>query len=86
RAIGLYDPSGRAMRHLHAALRRAQAGQGQAHLVFYGASHVASDFFTNIVRTRLQQRFGNAGHGFILPARPWRTYRHIGLTVTSAVM
>ncbi len=76
--IELYDPSGRALAPLYRALRRAQAGEGQARLVFYGASHVASDFFTNVLREQLQSRFGNAGHGFILPARPWRTYRHLG--------
>lgn len=84
-AIELYDPSGRALAPLYRALRRAEAGEGQARLAFYGASHVASDFFTNVLRERLQARFGNAGHGFILPARPWRHYRHLGgVTVESS--
>lgn len=78
RDIELYDPSGRALAPLYRALRRAQAGEGQARVLFYGASHVAGDFFTNVVREQLQRRFGNAGHGFILPARPWRHYRHLG--------
>lgn len=77
-AIELYDPSGRALAPLHRALRRAEAGEGQARILFYGASHVAADFFPNVVREQLQSRFGNAGHGFILPARPWRHYRHLG--------
>ncbi|HEY8430267.1 MAG TPA: GDSL-type esterase/lipase family protein [Sandaracinaceae bacterium] len=76
--IDLYDPSGRALAPLYRALRRAEAGEGQARILFYGASHVAADYFTNVVRTRLQERFGDAGHGFILPARPWRYYRHLG--------
>lgn len=76
--IELYDPSGHALGSFHAALRRAEAGEDQARVMFYGASHVAADFFTNVVRQRLQARFGDAGHGFLMPARPWRHYRHLG--------
>jgi len=83
--IELYDPSGEALSSFHAALRRAEAGEDQARILFYGASHVAADFFTNVVRERLQARFGDAGHGFIMPARPWRHYRHLGgITVESS--
>jgi lysophospholipase L1-like esterase len=82
--IGLYDPGGAALASFHRALRRAEAGEGQARIVVYGASHVAADFFTNVIRERLQARFGNAGHGFILPARPWRHYRHLGVDVESS--
>ncbi|MCA9610401.1 MAG: hypothetical protein KC619_32620 [Myxococcales bacterium] len=77
-AIGLDDPSGQAMYSFHQALRRAEAGDDQARIVFYGASHVASDLFTNVVRQRLQERFGDAGHGYLMPVRPWRHYRHLG--------
>ena len=76
--IELYDPSGRSMASFHEALRRADAGEAQARVMVYGASHVAADFFTNVVRQRLQTRFGDAGHGFLMPVRPWRTYRHLG--------
>lgn len=76
--ISLYDPSGQGLRPLHEALRRAAAGEGQARIMVYGASHVAADFFSNVVRERLQTRFGDAGHGFLMPARPWRGYRHLG--------
>ncbi len=77
------DPSGTALRALHAALRRAERGEGQARIVVYGASHVASDTWTAMTRRVLQERFGDAGHGFVLPAPPWRTYRHEGVTVES---
>lgn len=83
-AIPLFDPGGRAMMPFYRALRRAEAGEGQARIVFYGASHVAADWFTDVVRTRLQAQFGDAGHGFIMPARPWRHYRHRGVTVESS--
>ncbi len=76
--VGVYDPSGRALRSFHDALRLAEAGEDQARVVFYGASHVASDLFTHVIRQRLQERFGDAGHGFLMPVRPWRGYRHLG--------
>lgn len=58
------DPSGRALDAFHAALRRAERGEGTARLAFYGGSHMAGDTFTGRVRERLQERFGDAGHGF----------------------
>lgn len=83
--IALYDPSERALASFHAALRRAEAGEDQARILVYGASHVAADLFTDEVRQRLQARFGNAGHGFMMPALPWRHYRHQGgLSVESS--
>ncbi|MBK7772712.1 MAG: hypothetical protein IPI43_01020 [Sandaracinaceae bacterium] len=79
--IAIEDRDGSSMRALHAALRRAERGEGQARLVFYGASHVASDLFTGVVRSRLQARFGDAGHGFVMPVAPWRSYRHQGVRI-----
>lgn len=76
--IGFYDPSGSAMRPFHDALRGIATEDRQVRVMFYGASHVASDLFTHVVRERLQTRFGDAGHGFLMPARPWRHYRHLG--------
>ena len=32
----------------------------------------------------LQARFGNAGHGFILPAKPWAWYQHAGVRVNGS--
>lgn len=81
--IAIEDRDGRSMAPLHAALRRAARGEGQARLLFYGASHVASDLFTGYLRRELQRRFGDAGHGIVLPAHPWRTYRHRGVEVES---
>lgn len=76
RDMGFEDPSGKALASFHAALKRARTGKGKARIVFYGASHTASDLFTGVVRRELQKRFGDAGHGFVLPARPWNAYRH----------
>lgn len=69
-------PQGRSMRAFHQALARAAAGEGKARILFYGASHVASDIFTGRVREALHARFGDAGAGFVMPARPWPHYRH----------
>lgn|GEM_PF-1321321 len=81
--IPVEDPNGTALRSFHAALTRAAAGEGQARVLVYGASHVASDTWTGIVRRALQTSFGDAGHGFILPVEPWRRYHHMDITVTS---
>lgn len=82
-AIPLYDPSGHALDAFHGALRRAALGEGQARVVVYGASHVASDFATGTLRTMLQDEFGDAGHGFVLPVHPWRYYHHVGIEIES---
>lgn len=82
--IGIEDRDGRSMAALHQALRRAEAGEGQARLAFYGASHVASDLFTGYLREQLQARFGDAGHGMVMMAHPWRTYRHFGIELESS--
>jgi lysophospholipase L1-like esterase len=81
--ISIEDPSGRALDAFHAALRRAEAGEDQARVLLYGASHVAADMFPDVLRDRLQARFGDAGHGFVLPARVWRHYRHQDVDVDS---
>ncbi|MDD9938275.1 MAG: SGNH/GDSL hydrolase family protein [Myxococcales bacterium] len=80
-AIPIEDPSGRALAAFHAALGRAERREGRARIAFYGASHVASDLFTGRIRQRLQARFGDAGPGFVLPAKPWRWYRHHGVKI-----
>jgi lysophospholipase L1-like esterase len=80
--IPVHDPSGRALDGFYAGLERARSG-GKARIAVWGASHVAADFFTGYVREQLQSRFGDAGHGFILPAQPWRSYRHLHVDVES---
>ncbi len=47
--------------------------------MFYGASHVAADFYTDVIRSKLQQRFGDAGTGFVVPAHPFGGYRNAGI-------
>ncbi len=81
--IAIEDRDGKSMEALHRALARAAAGEGKARLLFYGASHVASDLFTGYIRRELQARYGDAGHGFLLPVHPWRTYRHRDINIES---
>lgn len=81
--IAIEDRDGNSMKALHRALARAAAGEGQARLLFYGASHVASDLFTGYIRRELQARYGDAGHGFVVPVHPWRGYRHSDIDIES---
>lgn len=81
--IAIEDLDGRSMDRFHAALARAARGEGQARLVFYGASHTAADLYTGLLRNALQSRYGDAGPGFVLPVHPWRRYRHHQLTIES---
>jgi lysophospholipase L1-like esterase len=81
--IAIEDRDGKSMEALHRALARAEAGEGQARLLFYGASHVAGDLFTGYIRRELQTRYGDAGQGFLLPVHPWRTYRHRDINIES---
>lgn len=74
RAIAIEDPSGQALDHFHASLARAGAGQGQSRVVWWGASHTAPDRYVGLVRRALQERFGDAGPGFVLPVRPFAGY------------
>ncbi len=54
---------------------RAAAKKRTTRVAFYGASHVAGEFFTGQVRRLLQERFGDAGHGLVMPGPPWKGYR-----------
>lgn len=73
-AIAIEDPSGHALDAFHGALSRAEAGAGQARVVWWGASHTAPDRYVGHVRRALQERFGDAGPGFVLPVRPFSGY------------
>jgi len=74
--VPIYDPRGDSLEPLYAALRRTQAEGTTTRIAFFGASHVASDLFTDVIRQRLQARFGDGGPGFALTAKPWRWHRH----------
>lgn len=60
------------------------ARQRSVHIVQFGDSHTAADFFSGQLRSRLQQRFGNGGIGFVSPlGLPGQRYGNIALRSTS---
>lgn len=72
------DPSGHALDPFFAALAAVERGSpgAIARVTYYGDSIVASDFVTATLRRKLQRRFGDAGHGFMLMANAWPGYFH----------
>jgi lysophospholipase L1-like esterase len=64
---------------LHATERR-DAG-AVTKILHYGDSPTTADLITADVRALFQKEFGDAGHGFILVAKPWAWYGHRGVTV-----
>jgi lysophospholipase L1-like esterase len=79
----LLDDSAGVLDAFYRALRRTGNREPGAvtRIVHYGDSPTTADLITGDVRALLQARFGNAGHGFILPAKPWAWYQHTGVTV-----
>jgi hypothetical protein len=76
----LEDPA-HALRSFHEALARAAAGEGVVRICHFGDSPVTGDLISGEARARFQQLHGNAGHGWILPGRPWEWYGHLGVTL-----
>lgn len=72
------DPSGRALDGFFKMLSAAERKEPKAiaRITYYGDSIVASDFVTATLRRKLQRRFGDAGHGFMLMANAWPGYFH----------
>lgn len=50
-------------------------------ILHYGDSPTTADLITADVRALFQKEFGDAGHGFVLVAKPWAWYGHRGVTV-----
>jgi lysophospholipase L1-like esterase len=73
------DPSGRALDGLFASLHKTETGGTQTRICHYGDSPITNDGITSTVRRKLQIRFGDAGHGFILIDKPWGWYEHSGI-------
>jgi lysophospholipase L1-like esterase len=78
------DASGHALDAFYRALERIEPEQAQARIVVYGASHVASDLYTDIIRSKLQTQFGDAGVGFVQPLRAVSGYRSAGVVFEEA--
>ena len=76
----VHDPA-REMERFYEALNRTETGGAGAvtRIIHYGDSPTTADMITADARALLQQRFGNAGHGFSLIAKPWAWYAHRGV-------
>jgi hypothetical protein len=81
----LADPSD----NLHTffeALERTEKREPNAvtRIIHYGDSPTTADLITADLRALLQQRFGDAGHGFVLIAKPWAWYGHRGVGIKAS--
>lgn len=76
--VRIEDPTGRGMTPFYEALRRTALDEEGAltRITHYGDSTIATDLVTSTARRRLQRRFGDGGHGFILIAKGYLPYRH----------
>jgi lysophospholipase L1-like esterase len=77
------DPQG-LMRPFYQSLAASAAKQPDAitRIIHYGDSPLSADLITGTVRRKMQARFGDAGHGFILASRPWAWYNHDAIMFT----
>jgi lysophospholipase L1-like esterase len=73
------DMSGKAMDHFFQALLKSESERGIVRICHYGDSPITNDGITSTVRRQFQMRFGDAGHGFVLIAKPWAWYGHTGI-------
>ena len=71
-----------ALTTFYAALRELECGSRKSHVrvAWLGDSHAQADFWTGAVRQALQQRFGDAGPGFVHIG--FREYRHDGVRIS----
>jgi hypothetical protein len=76
--VSIEDPSGRALDAFFGKLAAAERKEPKAvaRITYYGDSIVATDHVTGTMRRKLQRRFGDAGHGFVLIANAWPGYFH----------
>jgi lysophospholipase L1-like esterase len=82
----LFDDSAGALDNFYGALSRTEAREPDAvtRIVHYGDSPTTADLITGDVRSLLQSRFGDAGHGFLLVAKPWAWYQHTGVQLSGS--
>ena len=81
----LADATGQ-MHFFFESLARTQARQpgSVTRILHYGDSPVTADSITADARAMLQSQYGDAGHGFVLIAKPWAWYMHRGIDITAA--
>jgi lysophospholipase L1-like esterase len=82
----LLEDSAPALDHFYEALWRTEKKLPGAvtRIVHYGDSPSTADLITGDVRSILQSRYGDAGHGFILIGKPWAWYQHNGVQLSAS--
>jgi GDSL-like Lipase/Acylhydrolase family len=81
------DASGRALDAFFQSLLAVENRRSPApvaRVTYWGDSTVVSDYITGALRKKLQTRFGDAGHGFLLMANAFPLYAHDGVERISA--
>ncbi len=73
------DASGKALEPFFAKLLETETQGGQVKISHYGDSPITNDGITSTVRRNLQDKFGDAGHGYVLIDKPWGWYQHNGV-------
>jgi lysophospholipase L1-like esterase len=76
--LAIDDPSGHALDAFYERLAHTKKKEPRAvtRILHYGDSVLTSDYISGTMRRKMQADFGDAGHGFILVAKPWDWYFH----------
>ncbi|HLK66902.1 MAG TPA: GDSL-type esterase/lipase family protein [Bryobacteraceae bacterium] len=82
----LLDDSGGALDHFYQSLWRTERREKDAvtRVVHYGDSPTTADLITGDIRSQLQKRYGDGGHGFVLLAKPWAWYQHTAVQLSAS--
>lgn len=77
-SLAIEDATGHAMDAFYTRLFRTKKKELGAvtRIEHYGDSVITSDYISGTMRRKMQAEFGDAGHGFILVAKPWDWYFH----------
>jgi lysophospholipase L1-like esterase len=80
----MFDQPG--LDHFYQALAELQAHSRATpvRIIHYGDSPTSADLITGENREQLQRTFGDAGHGFLLVAKPWEWYEHRGMSISDS--
>ena len=77
-SLAIEDATGHALDAFYTRLAATLRKETPAitRVLHYGDSLITSDFISGTMRRKMQARFGDAGHGFILIANAWEWYFH----------
>ena len=68
-----------------ASLYKLEQGKGGVvTILHYGDSPTTADLITGDIRAQMQTRFGDAGRGYTLVAKPWAWYGHRGVEMSGS--